>query len=48
MTRRHRAAHRLAWPLIGLAAGLALLIALVQRAPAAHGLQPETRAEASE
>ncbi len=33
MTRNHRAAHRLFWPLVGLAAAFALLMALLLRAP---------------
>jgi hypothetical protein len=35
MTRKHRAAHRLFWPALGLAVALAFILALVQRAPAA-------------
>ena len=34
MTRAHRTMHRLLWPLLALAVGLALLLALLWRDPA--------------
>jgi hypothetical protein len=34
MTRSHRAAHRLIWPLLALLVGLGFATALVQRPPA--------------
>jgi hypothetical protein len=36
MTRNHRAAHRLFWPLAGLLAAFALLMALLLRTPEAQ------------
>ena len=40
MTRNHRAAHRLFWPVLGIAAAFALFMALVLRAPAAQETPP--------
>jgi hypothetical protein len=40
MTRKHRVAHRLFWPALGIVVAIAFLFALVQRAPAALASAP--------
>jgi hypothetical protein len=45
MTRKHRAAHRIVWPILALAVAFAFLSALVLRTPPAAETPPaqETR-----
>ena len=43
MTRSHRVAHRLLWPVLALSVGLGFMLALAWRPPAAQEAAPAAK-----